>query len=202
MSFFGDDELEAGLDESFVIDGEDENENQDGDEEDIKYKVSFEEEVDEESDEEDLENEEIEMTVEEKRLYSSIPKGVPLVTNGKYSYIVVNKETLSAHPDILSVPVPILLEWVDSSITYPHLSRYEASALIEKRVEQFSQGEKSTISVGDEIDSFVIAERELKEKKLPLLVERTRKNGGKRIFYIDPNGNNSKGLPLFKGDYT
>ncbi len=199
MSFFDDDDIGPGLDEDFVSDDDLDNYDENQDEDETRFKTSF--EKDENEDEDEEYEPEGEMTIEEKKVYSSLPKDIEIITNGKYSYIVVDRKTLDSYPDILSTPIPILLKWVDSSLTFPFLSRYEASALIERRVEELTEGEKSTIGVGDEIDSFAIAERELKEGKLPLLVERTRKNGGKRIFYIDPNGENSLGFKLFKGDY-
>lgn len=61
--------------------------------------------------------------------------------------------------------------------TLPILSKYEKTKILGLRTKQINRGAKPFISVNEEIiDGYIIAERELMEKKLPFIIKRPISN--------------------------
>lgn len=62
--------------------------------------------------------------------------------------------------------------------SYPLLSKYEKTKIIGMRVTQLNHGAKPFIDIKDTyLDKYLIAERELKEKKIPYIIKRPIPNG-------------------------
>tara|TARA_B110000114_G_C15034142_1_gene374238 strand:+ start:726 stop:1301 length:576 start_codon:yes stop_codon:yes gene_type:complete len=63
-------------------------------------------------------------------------------------------------------------------ITYPLLSKYEKTKIIGLRVTQLNHGAIPFIDIKESyLDKYLIAERELKEKKIPYIIKRPIPNG-------------------------
>ncbi len=63
-------------------------------------------------------------------------------------------------------------------VTYPLLSKYEKAKLIGLRVNQLNRGSKPFINIQNMIlDKHLIAEEELKQKKIPFILKRPIPNG-------------------------
>jgi DNA-directed RNA polymerase I, II, and III subunit RPABC2 len=62
--------------------------------------------------------------------------------------------------------------------TYPILSKYERSKILGLRVSQLNKGAKPYVTINKNIlDNILIAEKELKEKKIPFIIMRPMPNG-------------------------
>jgi DNA-directed RNA polymerase I, II, and III subunit RPABC2 len=63
--------------------------------------------------------------------------------------------------------------------TIPFLTKYEKARILGQRAKQIETGAKPLVKVPENvIDSYVIAELELKEKKIPFIIRRPLSNGG------------------------
>ena len=63
--------------------------------------------------------------------------------------------------------------------TIPYLTKYEKTRILGQRSKQIETGSKPFINVPENIvDSYIIAELELKEKKIPFIIKRPIPNGG------------------------
>ena len=68
--------------------------------------------------------------------------------------------------------------------TIPIMTKYEATRILGQRAKQIETGAKPLIPVNDTtIDSYVIAENELREKKIPFIIRRPIPNGGFEYWY-------------------
>ena len=62
--------------------------------------------------------------------------------------------------------------------TLPQLTKYEKARLLGQRAKQIETGSKPFVKVPENIiDSYVIAELELREKKIPFIIRRPIPNG-------------------------
>ena len=74
----------------------------------------------------------------------------------------------------------------DMHKTIPILSRYERAAVLGSRTKQLNNGNKPFIPVNSTIlDNYLIAESELKQKKLPFIIKRPIPNGGFEYWHIE-----------------
>ena len=62
-------------------------------------------------------------------------------------------------------------------ITSKYLSKYEKTKVLGIRALQISTGSPPTIDIGNETDALKIAEMELLEKKIPIVIRRYLPNG-------------------------
>lgn len=65
----------------------------------------------------------------------------------------------------------------DNHKTFPILSKYEKTKLIGLRVTQINKGSEPYVTSKSILDPSLIAERELKEKKIPFIIKRPLPNG-------------------------
>lgn len=65
----------------------------------------------------------------------------------------------------------------DNHKTFPILSKYEKTKLIGLRVTQINKGSEPYVTSKSILDPPLIAERELKEKKIPFIIKRPLPNG-------------------------
>jgi DNA-directed RNA polymerase I, II, and III subunit RPABC2 len=69
--------------------------------------------------------------------------------------------------------------------TIPFLTKYEKARVLGQRAKQIEAGAKPFIRVPENIiDSYVIAEFELREKKIPFIIRRPLPNGASEYWYI------------------
>jgi DNA-directed RNA polymerase I, II, and III subunit RPABC2 len=70
-------------------------------------------------------------------------------------------------------------------VTPRRLTKYELTGLIGMRVEQLNRGALPTVDVGDLTNVRDIAYKELREKKMPLMVSRPLPGGQIEILRVD-----------------
>lgn len=65
------------------------------------------------------------------------------------------------------------------------LSRYERARILGERAKQINEGAQSFIEVDEHIiDGYLIAEKELEQKKIPFIIQRPLPNGGSEYWRI------------------
>jgi len=69
--------------------------------------------------------------------------------------------------------------------TIPILTKYEKTRILGVRTKQINEGAPPYVSVKSSIiDGYIIAMRELEEKKIPFIVRRPLPNGGSEYWYL------------------
>lgn len=69
--------------------------------------------------------------------------------------------------------------------TIPYLTKYEKARVLGQRAKQIETGSKPLVKVPENIvDSYIIAELELKEKKIPFIIRRPIPSGGSEYWYL------------------
>jgi DNA-directed RNA polymerase I, II, and III subunit RPABC2 len=68
--------------------------------------------------------------------------------------------------------------------TIPIMTKYESTRILGQRAKQIENGAQPLVPMSDNIiDSYIIAENELKEKKIPFIIRRPIPNGGSEYWY-------------------
>lgn len=74
----------------------------------------------------------------------------------------------------------------DNHRSLPVLTKYERTRIIGQRAKQINQGSKPFIVIPEGIlDGYIIAEMELKEKKIPFIIQRPMPNGSKEFWKVE-----------------
>lgn len=69
--------------------------------------------------------------------------------------------------------------------TIPYLTKYERARILGVRAKQINSGATPFIKLEEGmIDGYIIAELELKEKKIPFIIRRPMPNGGSEYWYL------------------
>ena len=69
--------------------------------------------------------------------------------------------------------------------TLPYLTKYERARILGVRAKQINIGATPFIKLTEEIiDGYIIAEMELKEKKIPFIIKRPMPNGGSEYWFL------------------
>ena len=69
--------------------------------------------------------------------------------------------------------------------TIPYLTKYERARILGQRAKQINSGATSFVKVPENvIDGYIIAELELKQKKVPFIIRRPLPNGGSEYWSI------------------
>jgi DNA-directed RNA polymerase I, II, and III subunit RPABC2 len=69
--------------------------------------------------------------------------------------------------------------------TLPYLTKYERARILGVRAKQINTGATPFVKLSEEIiDGYVIAEMELKEKKIPFIIKRPMPNGGSEYWFL------------------
>lgn len=70
--------------------------------------------------------------------------------------------------------------------TVPFLTKYEQTRIIGQRTKQLNSGSKPFIKVDEDIiDGYVIALKELEQKKIPFIIRRPLPNGGSEYWKLE-----------------
>jgi len=70
--------------------------------------------------------------------------------------------------------------------TVPFLTKYEQTRIIGQRTKQLNNGSKPFIKVDEDIiDGYVIALKELEQKKIPFIIRRPLPNGGSEYWKLE-----------------
>lgn len=78
----------------------------------------------------------------------------------------------------------VLTENVEKK-TSPYLTKYERTQVIALRAQQLNMGAMPTINVGNLKKTVDIAEKELEQRTLPLMIKRPLPNGTYEIWKLD-----------------
>lgn len=70
-------------------------------------------------------------------------------------------------------------------ITKPFLTKYEQARIIGYRAEQIASGSEPCVDVNGNLNVVEIAEKELKERKIPLIIKRTLPNNDSEYWKIE-----------------
>lgn len=69
--------------------------------------------------------------------------------------------------------------------TIPYLTKYERARILGQRAKQINSGATAFVKVPENvIDGYIVAEFELKEKKIPFIIRRPLPNGGSEYWSI------------------
>jgi DNA-directed RNA polymerase I, II, and III subunit RPABC2 len=69
--------------------------------------------------------------------------------------------------------------------TIPYLTKYEKARILGQRAKQIETGAKPLVKVPENIvDSYIIAELELKEKKIPFIIRRPIPGGACEYWHL------------------
>ena len=69
--------------------------------------------------------------------------------------------------------------------TIPYLTKYERTRIIGQRAKQINAGATAFVKVPENvIDGYLIAELELKEKRIPFIIRRPLPNGGSEYWNV------------------
>jgi DNA-directed RNA polymerase I, II, and III subunit RPABC2 len=69
--------------------------------------------------------------------------------------------------------------------TIPYLTKYEKARILGQRAKQIEVGSKPFVKVSENIiDSYVIAELELREKKIPFIIKRPIPGGAFEYWHL------------------
>jgi DNA-directed RNA polymerase subunit K/omega len=91
--------------------------------------------------------------------------------------IIHNYEEVSALSHVVRDNNGIIVD--DLHKTIPFLTKYERARILGQRAKQIECGAKPFVKVPDNIvDSYIIADLELKQKKIPFIIRRPIPNGG------------------------
>ena len=70
--------------------------------------------------------------------------------------------------------------------TVPFLTKFEKARILGERAKQLNAGGKPFVNVdASVIDGYLIAEKELEEKKIPFIIKRPLTNGGCEYWKIE-----------------
>ena len=73
----------------------------------------------------------------------------------------------------------------ENHTTYPFLTKYEKTRILGLRISQLNEGARPLVSLNHAIlDNHIIAEQELREKKLPFIIMRPLPNGKKEYWKL------------------
>jgi len=92
----------------------------------------------------------------------------------------------STMEDLCEKNVKVLLN-NNKKITLPFLSKYEKAKILGLRIQQLSTGANTTLLKEEYIDlksNIEIAEKELKLKKIPLIISRRLPNNKRELWHV------------------
>jgi DNA-directed RNA polymerase I, II, and III subunit RPABC2 len=164
------------------------------------------EEQDEDEEDEEFENDELNEETKVKKL-KAIPDNVEYedeeeVADGENYLKKFDKEInknyiMNFHPECISHnydEVESLTKIVrnknniiidDFHKTLPYLTKYERTRIIGQRAKQINAGGTAFVKVPENvIDGYLIAELELKEKRIPFIIRRPLPNGGSEYWNV------------------
>ena len=87
-----------------------------------------------------------------------------------------NYEEIKALSKVIRNKEGIIIDELHKSI--PILTKYELTNVLGTRAKQINAGAQSYIDQKDIIDGYILAQIELKQKKLPFIIKRPMPNGG------------------------
>ena len=191
--FMGDDESTIVEEqESDYDEDEDEEEEEEEEEEDINdinkklSKKTFEEEEEEEAYSQNEESDEESISTEDneenyKKINVGLRTNIVQTLHPELKYR--NREMIDSLCTVLRNREGVIVDPLHR--TLPIMTKYERARILGERARQLEEGAEPFVKVSPEMmDSYVIAEMELREKAIPFIVERPLPNGGCEYWRI------------------
>ena len=91
-------------------------------------------------------------------------------------FISVNNDELKTLTTVVKNKYGIIVDNLHKTV--PILSKYEYTKILGQRVKQLNSGSKTLIDSDKHINNYNIAEMELQQKKLPIVIKRPLPSGG------------------------
>jgi len=149
----------------------------DGSEESNKYEVS-ENQINEEFDASDDEQDETYL----QKFNKNVNKNYIAETHPEC--IVHNNQEIEALATVYRDETNSIID--DNHKSLPILTKYERTRIIGQRAKQINQGSKAFIDIPEGvIDGYLIAEMELRAKKIPFIIQRPMPNGSKEFWKVE-----------------
>ena len=144
----------------------------------LEYKDQSDDESTSEEEEDDSDDEEYENRVDEEYKQRFMKSIHPEEFHDNYNFI---KMMTSVERDDLN------LIHDSNHITLPILTKYEKARILGLRISQLNKGSKPYIENKNHhiVDMHIIAEQELKEKRLPFIIMRPIPNGKKEYWKLE-----------------
>ena len=178
------------------------------DEEEVLSKIESDVDNDEESNSSSSEEENIDDS--DNEISSLISNTNPLISNEdmdsdddenylqKFDEELTNNYIINSHPEDLAqnysevLTLSKIVKDDQGNIidlfhkTNPILSKYEKTRILGLRTKQLNDGAPPLIKLNENIiDSYIIAEMELKEKKIPFIIQRPLPNGNAEYWALE-----------------
>jgi DNA-directed RNA polymerase I, II, and III subunit RPABC2 len=115
----------------------------------------------------------------------------------KFDKSINNNYILNNHPESVTQNYDEILSMInvlrdnngviidDLHRTIPYLTKYEKARILGQRAKQINSGALPFVKVPENvIDGYIIAELELKEKRIPFIIRRPLPNGGSEYWSI------------------
>jgi len=194
------------------VDVEEENGEEEEVEDDDEDDEGEPDEIEEQSDEEPHEeiNEEVKKNKKTKKIPAKSTYKMPLSDNDddeddedgeqylqKFDKSINNNYIVDFHPESILQNYDEILSMIkvirdkdgiivdDLHKTIPYLTKYERARILGQRAKQINSGATTFIKAPENvIDGYIIAELELKEKRIPFIIRRPLPNGGSEYWSI------------------
>ena len=97
--------------------------------------------------------------------------------------VIQNYDEISAMCKVIRDDDGVIID--DLHRTIPYLTKYEKARILGQRAKQINSGSPPFVKVPENvIDGYIIAELELKEKRIPFIIRRPLPNGGSEYWSI------------------
>jgi DNA-directed RNA polymerase I, II, and III subunit RPABC2 len=97
--------------------------------------------------------------------------------------VIQNYDEISAMCKVVRDDDGVIID--DLHKTIPYLTKYEKARILGQRAKQINSGSPPFVKVPENvIDGYIIAELELKEKRIPFIIRRPLPNGGSEYWSI------------------
>ena len=98
---------------------------------------------------------------------------------------IINKDELDILTKVVRNEQGFIVDNLHTTI--PWLTKYEFSKILGQRIKQLNEGNKPYINIetNNNIDNYYIAEKEIRDKKIPFIIKRPMPNGGCEYWKLD-----------------
>jgi DNA-directed RNA polymerase I, II, and III subunit RPABC2 len=133
----------------------------------------------------EVENEDDEDDYDDENYLQKFSEGISenYILNNHPECIVHNYNEVLSMCSVIKDANGIIID--DLHKTIPYLTKYERARILGIRAKQINCGATPFIKLSEGIiDGYIIAEMELKEKKIPFIVRRPMPNGGSEYWFL------------------
>lgn len=176
-----DDNIDVAETDNEESDNEDQSDNEDSNEDENPDNSAFENEMmmnvsDDEDDDSDYEEDYL------QKLDSSLQDDI--IANFHPELLQHKNEEIQTLSKIVRNEENIIIDPFHKTV--PFLTKYEKARILGERAKQLNAGAKSFVQLEPSvIDGYLIAEKELQEKKIPFIIKRPITNGGCEYWKVE-----------------